>query len=179
MGAHIPKIQYKNATLTGDTTNANATVSDVADTSDIEVGMIVTGSGIPAGTTVLSVGASSFTMNKNATATANNVSLSFAHELEFDYPPVEPSGEKLKAEATVSESLSGLKQVSINNVEATRKLKFSFLSHAKYLLLKDFLDDHAILGNDFRYFDDKASSSYITYELDKLEYEPKKITGKR
>lgn len=43
----------------------------------ILAGMAVTGAGIPTGTTVLSVGATTITLNKNATATATAVNLTF------------------------------------------------------------------------------------------------------
>lgn len=177
MGFAIPKIQYKNVDTTGDTTNGNGTINDIADTSDIEVGMFVRGTGVPTGATVGSKGANSVTLASGVlcTATGNNVTLAFGWEIEFDYPPIEPSGELYETKATVSESLSGVRQVAVSYVEANRKLKFSFLSPAIFALVQDFLEDHALHGNAFRYYPDKTLSSYTSYELDSLKVDPKKI----
>ena len=70
---------YNNTdvTLSCDTTNGDATVT-TADTSLIWVGLPVTGSGIPTGTTVLSItDGTTFELSANATATAT-VDLTFS-----------------------------------------------------------------------------------------------------
>lgn len=59
----------KQFTLDGDTTSASAVVDGISDTSLIDVGMEVTGTGIPAGTTVDSVDSGvQITLSQNATA---------------------------------------------------------------------------------------------------------------
>lgn len=171
----IPKIEYKNVDTTGDT-HTSTTIDDIADTSDLEVGMFVRGSGVPTGATVATIAANSITISAAATTTVNNVTLAFGWKIEFDYPPVEPTGEAYETKSTISESLSGIQQVSVNNVEVTRNLKFSFLSPTIYALMIDFLEDSALLGDAFRYYEDKTStSSYVTYELNDLKVVPKKI----
>jgi hypothetical protein len=176
MGFAIPKIQYKNVDTTGNTASGNATVSNIPDTTDIEVGMFIRGTGIPTGATVGSKTSSTVVLaSGTASANGTGVALAFGYEIEFDYPPIEPEGEELNTKATSSESLSGIQQTSVNYIEATRKPKFSFISQAKYLLLKTFMQSHALLGGDFRYYEDKTLSSYVDYELDKLKWEPKKI----
>lgn len=64
--------------LTGNTTNASATISNISSTANLQVGMIVEGTGIPAGATIVSiVNATSITISINATATGTAVSLRF------------------------------------------------------------------------------------------------------
>lgn len=174
MAFAIPRIQYKNVDTTGDT-NSNTTVSNISDTSSLEVGMFVRGSGIPDGTTVAAIGANSVTLSQAATATASGVSLAFGYEILFDFPPVEPNGESYDTKAVISESLSGVRQVSQNHVEANRNLKFSFLSPSLYTQVDTFLTAHGLTGKSFRYYPDKTLSSYTEYELDSLKVAPKKI----
>lgn len=58
-------------TITGSTTNSSATVT-ASDTSQLAVGMSLSGTGIPAGAKVLSItSATVFVMTENATATGN------------------------------------------------------------------------------------------------------------
>lgn len=60
------------------TTNADATVT-VVDTSDLRVGMLVYGAGVPADATIASItNATTFELSANATATAASVNLAFA-----------------------------------------------------------------------------------------------------
>jgi len=180
MAFAIPKIQYKNLSTTGDTAIGDDDIVNIPSTTLIEAGMFVRGTGIPTGATVLSKTVSSVKLNSPNVASANGtgVALEFGFEIEFDYPPVEPNGEALETKNTTSESLSGIQQVSVNYVEGKRKMKFSFLSPAIYALVDTFLKTHAILGKDFRYFEDKTLISYVECELDTLKVEPKKIAPK-
>lgn len=180
MAFAIPKLQYKNVDTTGDTVISNGVITNIPDTTDIEVGMFVRGTGIPTGTLVGSKTATTVTLASAVLATANGtgVTLAFGYEILFDYPPIEDTGEALEAKNTTSESLSGLQQVSINYVEAVRRLNFSFLSHALYTSLDTFLRTSAILGDDFRYFDDKTLITYVSYELNSLKVTPKKIASR-
>jgi hypothetical protein len=95
--------------------------------------------------------------------------------ITFDYPPSDPSPEALTINRKTSESLSGMRQVSLNSIEATRKLKFRFLSEAKKASLESFIQTFAAKGFAFKYFDDALSSSYKTYELDQEKVTPKTI----
>jgi hypothetical protein len=64
--------------IVGDT-NSTINVTNLVSTADIDVGMTVTGAGIPAATTVASiVSASAITLSQAATATATGVSLTFS-----------------------------------------------------------------------------------------------------
>lgn len=178
MAFAIPKIEYKNLDTIGDTTNGDDEISNIPDTTTIEVGMFVRGSGIPVGATVLSKTSSSVTISANATATASSVDVYFGFEINFQYPPKEPKSESTETNATKTESLSGKRQVSVNYIEKFRNLTFSFLSQSLYEDLQTFLDTHGLLGLTFRYFEDQTLSSYVEYELDTLKVESRKIAPK-
>lgn len=67
-----------NVVQTGSTTNASATVTALASTANLAIGMPVVGSGVPAATTIATiVSPTSITLSANATATATGVSLIF------------------------------------------------------------------------------------------------------
>ena len=180
MGHAIPRIEYKNTDTTGDVTTGSNTISGVlGDTDFIEAGMFVRGAGIPVGATVSSVAGDSVNfLGLPATAMGEDVNVFFGYEIEFDYPPKNPNGETLDTKATISESLSGIRQVSKNFTEASVKLAFSFLSPALYIKVDDFLKSWALAGNDFRYFEDKTLPAYVSYELDTLKVTPAKIASR-
>jgi len=65
--------------MTGNTTNASAVIGGIASTTNVAVGMPLSGPGIPAGATVSSfVANTSITMSANATATATGVTVVIA-----------------------------------------------------------------------------------------------------
>jgi hypothetical protein len=179
MAFAIPKIQYKNVDTTGNTLNLNATITSIPSTANIEVGMFIRGAGIPTGSTVGSKTATTVTLfSGTATATASGVALAFGYELLFDYPPIETDGESRESNRTISEALSGARQVSVNNTEAKRKIRFSFLSPTKFVEMDTFITTSAILGQEFRYFEDKTLTPYTEFELDELKVIPKKLFSK-
>lgn len=65
-------------TLNGNTTSASANVTALSSTSALAVGMLVSGTGIPANTKIASItNSTSLVLTSNATATGTAVSLSF------------------------------------------------------------------------------------------------------
>jgi prepilin-type N-terminal cleavage/methylation domain-containing protein len=64
-----------SAAPTGTTTSGSTTVSGLSSTSGISVGMYISGSGIPVGSTVNSISGTSITISQAATATAAGVAL--------------------------------------------------------------------------------------------------------
>jgi len=77
--------------FTGDTTNTSPTVINISpNTTLLYAGMAISGSGIPAGTRILSIDSNTqITMTANATATAATVSITptpIAKILDADYP---------------------------------------------------------------------------------------------
>jgi hypothetical protein len=77
-------------TVTGDTTNTLPTVTNVSSTTNLYSGMAVTGTGIPAGTRILTVdSATQFTMTANATATNAGITITrelLAKVIDADFP---------------------------------------------------------------------------------------------
>lgn len=68
-----------NLDAVGNSSNGSATLSGFASTAGIQVGMTVTGTGIPAGRTVSAVGATTVTLNSGASVTAGTgTTFSFA-----------------------------------------------------------------------------------------------------
>lgn len=96
----------------------------------------------------------------------------------FDYPPIEAGGEQMDVKERVTTSISGVRQVSVDYIEAIRSLNFAFLSDAIYQDLRTFFLSHAYLGKSFKYFEDKNSAAYTLYELRDLKFAPKKIAAK-
>lgn len=67
---------YEQSTLTASTTNASNVLTGIGSTRGLFVGMPVSGTGIPASTTITSItGATTATMSANATATGSAVAL--------------------------------------------------------------------------------------------------------
>lgn len=64
-----------NTATTGDTTIGSPILTNVASTATAQVGMRVTGAGIPAGSYILSFTATTITLNANATVTAAGVAI--------------------------------------------------------------------------------------------------------
>jgi hypothetical protein len=62
---------------TGDTTNGSDQLVNVADTTNLAIGWKVSGTGIPAGTTVANIVGSTVTLSQNATVTDTGVDITF------------------------------------------------------------------------------------------------------
>lgn len=62
--------------FTGDTTNGSTTVTNLSATTNLIVGQVITGAGIPAGAYITSIGVSTLVLSAAATATAAGVALS-------------------------------------------------------------------------------------------------------
>lgn len=73
-------ITRKTISITGDITNASPTVSNVSSFAGIYNGMSITGTGIPANTTISAKnpGAGTITLSQNATATTSTLAISVA-----------------------------------------------------------------------------------------------------
>ena len=178
MGHAITKIYYNVTTMTGDTTNGNDTITNIASTTGVTVGQSISGPGIPDGATVLSKTTLSIQISVPATATATAQTIETYTKIEFDYPPVEPKGEKLSSQERRSVSLTGLTQVSIDYIEGIRTLDFRFLTQAIFNQVKDFYNTFAVYGLQFRLYDDKTLTNYTSYELKNFDFEPDKIAPK-
>lgn len=171
-------MQWKNISLVGNTISGNAVISAIPDTTGVEVGMFVGGTGVQVGSKVLAFDGVSVTLDKIATSTGAGNTFEFYFEIIFDYPPEEKKPEKYDAKDNTSISISGVRQVSNNYIEVTRNLKFRFVSDTIIALYVNFFVTHGSFGSAFRYFDDKTSGSYTQYELSTINYIPEKDTGR-
>lgn len=100
-------------------------------------------------------------------------------EVRFDFPPELDDGEQLEAAENVSTSISGVRQVSISNIEIKRAPTFTFVSDAKKAELYAFYSTFGLFGKAFKYFEDQDGADFVYYECDKFEFKPKRTTGKR
>lgn len=163
MALFIPRIEYNEVTEVGSSTITNPTLTLMADTSDIAVGMYCTGTAIPAATTVLSKTSSTVTLSANATANGAGVTFTFFKRFDFTYPPTVDSEWKFRPKQSVGVALSGERQVQTNYVEAQRDMTFGFITSAQRTILQDqFYLAWAVTGESFRYFPDQDETS--TYE---------------
>lgn len=65
-------------TFTGNTSSGSATISSVSSTDGLAIGHVVTGSGIPANTTIIAFTSNTITLSANATATGTGTTLTAA-----------------------------------------------------------------------------------------------------
>jgi hypothetical protein len=86
MANYIPKIQWNDQSVLGNTSTGSPVISSVLSTALIEVGMVTTSARFPVGTTVLSKTPSTITMSRNATSNQTQLATGFYHEIEFVYP---------------------------------------------------------------------------------------------
>ena len=68
--------QNTSNAFTGDTTNASASMTNVSDTEVAVIGTVITGTNIPANTTISSISGTTITMSNNATGTATGTQIS-------------------------------------------------------------------------------------------------------
>lgn len=93
----------------------------------------------------------------------------------FPYPPLGlPEPEQDDAAEHVLTSLSGLRQVQVDFLEVSRKLKFGGLSEAEIASLRTWFRTWAYLGKQFRFYEDQNGTDYDTYELADLKFKPKR-----
>lgn len=77
--------------VTGDLTVGSPTIAAISGTTGMVVGMPVQGTGIPAETKILSIGTTTVTLNKNATATGSSVNIQGNGLLAFQWRAGTPS----------------------------------------------------------------------------------------
>jgi hypothetical protein len=71
-------------TTTGNTTIGSPSLTNLASTTGIQAGQTVTGTGIPASTTVLSISGTTVTLSQNASANGSGVSVTFTKSYAQD-----------------------------------------------------------------------------------------------
>lgn len=169
--SYIPRLEWGEISFVGTLTIGNFTITGIASTTAIAVGMAVTGTGIQADSVVLSKTINSITLDKSATANGAQ-NLAAFYRYDFQYPPVSDSEDNLRAINTVSKSLSGIQQTQTNYIEANRALEFGFvLSSDRDILQDNFYQSYAALNAEFRYFEDKDLAGFETYTLSKFDFD--------
>ncbi len=172
----IPKIRWRNVTANGTSAIGSDTLTFMTSTIDLRVGMVVDHPSFPSGTKILNIlGINSVQLSENA-LTAVSVSRDYYFEFVFRYPPRDDDGEELNVKERRSVSISGSRQVSVDHIEFKRPMVFSFLTKDEIEDLRFFWTDWAYIGKVFQYFEDKDSLTFISYEMDDLDFKPKKVT---
>lgn len=173
MANFIPRIEWNDITVVGDSSIGSPTLTSVVSTSSVIVGMIINHTNFPANSKVLSKTVNSITFDNNATIASTAASFPLFQRLDFDYPSykqVEPTYEPTEV---VSESLSGSRQTQINNIIKKIDAEFRFVTNAIKLRLEtEFYTTWAVYGKDFRYYESKDVASYENYALDNLDFKP-------
>ena len=96
----------------------------------------------------------------------------------FPYPPKELEIERHTPKEAVKEAIDGSRQVVTFSIIKSMTQQFMFLERAFVVdTLQPFYLEHAIFGRPFKYFQDSESASFITYELDKREFNPTRNTS--
>jgi hypothetical protein len=179
MANYIPKIQWNDQIIEGDTTSGNAVISNVADTSMINVGMRTTSNVFPSTAVVLSKTANSVTMTANALSNQTAASFNFLFEINFVYPVNGRPNETFEPNQTISTSVSGLRQIQTNHILAKLKLTFRFIEPTVYAKLRDeFYFQWAGLGKEFRFFESNNETFSRLYELDRFPLNPEREIAK-
>jgi hypothetical protein len=172
----IPKIRWRLVTANGDSAIGSNTITLMTSTADLRVGMKVNHASFPVGTTITAIlSANSIQLSNNATL-AVSVSRDYFFEFEFRYPPRDDDGESRKVKERKSVSISGVRQISLDHTEISRPMTFSFLTKDEIDDLRFFFSDWAEIGKEFQYFENKNSVTFILYEMEDLDFQPKKVT---
>lgn len=163
----IPRIEYNDLFVMGDIASGSDIITNLdIDVNAITVGMYVTGNGIPDGTKVLDKTTDTIILDTPATDDIVENNLDFFKRFDFVFPPAKDTNVKYKPKNTIIDSLSGVRQIQTNYVEATRDLEHWFISKtAADILEQQFYLNWACMGNQFRYFPDKDDSNFITVAL--------------
>lgn len=169
MALWIPRLEWDEVSVTATRTATSPVLSSIASTAEINVGMIVNGTGLPTDAVVVSKTVSTVTLNVDATLSGSSV-LVFKERYDFEFPPVSDSEEILKPKLSVIESLSGLQQFQVSYLEAERNLDFFFINQTDADKLKDNFYIYAYLGNSFKYYQDKDDAGYQTMTLNKYDF---------
>jgi len=174
---NIPAIEWDEKTTDGVSSIGSNVITGVTSTADVIAGMSVYSAAFPYNTRVVSKTLDSITVSNDATAVST--AFEFYRRYDFEYPPKRDEGEQVKANQTKLKSISGRTQTVTNHLEATRLLSFSFINKADRDFIKDsFYLSWAILGKEFRYFEDQDINAVLNYENNTADYKQKREVKK-
>lgn len=175
MSFPIPKIEWRNTSVSGVTSTGQNDINFIADTSNLAVGMIIDDPEFPEGTVIESIDTNQIFLSNNANASSSG-ERSFRFEFKFRYPSSVDDGEKVLPKRRVKTSIAGIDQVIVDHIRYERDVEFGHLTADEITILRDqFFVQWAILGQPFRYFLDQNTVDFIEYELDDGKFEPERL----
>ena len=173
MANFIPRLEWNDISIVGDTATGNATITSVVSTASVIEGMIISHAAFPADSYVISKTVNSVTINNNATANNTADTLNLFQRLDFSYPSYKQVEPTYLPTESINESLSGFRQVQINNVIKKVELELRFVtSIIKQDYETKFYKAWAMYGKEFRYYESKDVASYENFSLDDLDFKP-------
>jgi hypothetical protein len=95
--------------------------------------------------------------------------------IEFTYPPAKDEGESIDAKEKQTTALDGTRWVKIDYWEVRRKITLSFLTDAQIAALRTWYVSHASMGYFFKWYDDKALTSFKEYQIERNSFTPAKV----
>lgn len=171
----IPRLEWNDQTITGDTTSGSNVITSVVSTADVKEDMTVDHASFPAGTKVVSFTVNSITTDQDAVSSLTGVAIPLLFRLDFDYPSTVQGEPTYRPNNTVSESQGGVRQVQTDSIIKLVALEFNFVSTAIMNVYRDkFYLDWAVFGYEFRYFESKDETTSEVMELDVLEFNPQR-----
>lgn len=173
MANFIPRIEWNDISIVGNTSIGSAVITSVVSTTNVVEGMIINNAAFPADSYVLSKTVNSVTISNNATANNTAASFNLFQRLDFSYPSYKQVEPTYLPTESVNESLSGFRQVQINNVIKKVELELKFVTNAiKSDYETKFYKTWAMYGKEFRYFESKDEVTFENFSLDDLDFKP-------
>jgi hypothetical protein len=98
-------------------------------------------------------------------------------DIVFDYPPAKGGDgpEEYDVIDHTNYSVSGVRQTSVDRIEAVRKLTFSHVSETILSQMQTFFLSWGYLGKSFKYYEDQSDVAYTIYQIKELKFQPKRI----
>ena len=169
----IPRLEWNDISIIGDSVITSPTIINVVSTTSVIVGMIINHANFLGGTYVLSKTSNTVTLSTNATANGATLTFPLFQRFDFNYPSIKQAEPTYLPTEVISESISGVRQVQINNVIKEISLEFKFVTNTlKAELETKFYTTWAMYGKDFRYFESNDVGTSETYSLKNLDFKP-------
>ncbi len=180
MASFVPKLEWNEITVLGDITSGSPVITAMPSVGNVIVGMRIDHPGFSSDAVVLSKTSNSVTMDQNALSSwGPATTITFTEFVIMDYPCPIDTVESTKAVNQISSSISGVRQIQTNYLEAKIDQEYRNLTPAKFALLEDrFFKAWAVYGRDFKLFESYEVASYRTYELDTMDFDPARVFPK-
>lgn len=173
MANHIPRFEFNDISIVGDTTNLSPVITDVVSTSEVFEGMIIDSANFPVDSYVISKTVDTVTISAPATADTSAGTLDLFERVDFQYPSTKLARPTYVPTEQISESIGGNRQIQINNMIKKVDLKFEFMTpEFTDLLEARWYLTWALYGKAFRYFESKDETPFENYELEILDWKP-------